>query len=416
MSTETTVDLMELVDAYLVRTGREINERNRLNAIYTTASWAKRYPAWKQKQKDKKANETRPRVMPDQQKQALVAEYLTFENKRRKDYNAALTTGVGLPMLELGYGSGQVTFENAVFAAEQWFAEKVQSYDDNVVASAKAFKQFAEAEEQRAVTILSKPMASDDPMYRKYKHLLTPIREDLINDYAKLVLEDEKKGTHDWDNAIAFVVNQAETALVTEFSSPERARIISFLKVNELDPMAENNWTTVFLILQESQIIRRAPVSWSSPTGEPKLPKFVERPAPETQPQGRAAEQIQREKDTLADIRAAFGDALETVQSRDTVNPTEDAVLFQAYSSLMQQKSELSLENIRKAIFYAILQCRGQRPAYSAYSQAEVEGWQSGAELGSVTASEHDYEMRTYGDVRLSRVQERRERLKHDKR
>ena len=74
-------DLMEVVDAYLVRTGRAIDERNRLNAIYTNPRWQKLYPAWKEKQKQLKQQETRPRQVTSAQSQAIVNEWLDFEKQ-----------------------------------------------------------------------------------------------------------------------------------------------------------------------------------------------------------------------------------------------------------------------------------------------------------------------------------------------
>ena len=161
MSTETQIDLLELVDAYLRRTGREINERNRLNAIYTNGSWAKRWPAYKAQQAKKRLHAERPQETVPQQDTALVEQWLTFENARRAEYNSQLKSGVGLPKLELGFANGQITFDNALFAAKQWFKEKEEAYEDSVNADLVAQQHYRNSEQGRANKILHQPYPKD---------------------------------------------------------------------------------------------------------------------------------------------------------------------------------------------------------------------------------------------------------------
>jgi len=70
----------------------------------------------------------------------------------------------------------------------------------------------------------------------------------------------------------------------------------------------------------------------------------------------------------------------------------------------MQARAELTRENVRRSLFYAILKVRGQRPAVSAFTNEEVDGWVNAAEMGKISAVEHRRQLERWGNVSLSRV------------
>ena len=194
----------------------------------------------------------------------------------------------------------------------------------------------------------------------------------------------------------------AANSLGTEFTPDEAARIDAFVKANNLD-FTSPSYEAAFQVLVAEKIIRREPVAWPKLQAvKPELPEFVERPPAVTQPQGRAAEQAQREADTLADIRGMFKDYLDEIEQNDiTVEP---GVLFNAYDELLKNRIPIDRSTVRKAIFYSWLR-QGRKPA--GFSDDEIESFNDQGAMQQVSAEEYKRQMKLYGDVRLSRVPSR---------
>lgn len=396
---EQQVDLLDLVDAYLRRTGREVNERNRLNAIYTNGSWAKRWPAYKAAQAKKKLHAERPKQTIPQQDTALVAEWLEFENKRRTEFNATLTSGVGLPKLEIGFANGQISFDNALFAARQWFKEKEEAYEDSVNANLVAKQHFINAENKRANKILHQPYPADG-IGRKFldRYDVGIITEELAAAYVRdyIDIENGPQLLRDLQRTQRDI---AAMNLGTTFSDDEARRIDAFVKANNLDFLAPS-YEAAFQALVAEGVIRRAPMSWPESTAtKPELPEVKATTPVEARPQGRAAEQAQREKDTLRDIRATLKDYIEEVEQND--QPVPDQVVFNAYDELLKNRIPIDRSTVRKAIFYSWLR-QGRKPA--GFSDDEIESFTDRNAMQQVSAEEYKRQMALYGDVRLSRV------------
>lgn len=396
---ETERDLLEVVDEYLRRTGREIDERNRLNAIYGNPGWLKRWPAYKAAQKKAAMNAPRQKPTTKPEDQALVEQWLAMRNEQIRAYNESLTTGVGLPKLEIGYANFQITFEKALYEAREWFESRQQEYDDTVTAAGRARQQFLQAENERANKLLHQPIDPNDPIYLKYKIRLTPISDAQLDDYAKWPVADLQQ-------AIDHVKYQAglNINLNGALTEHEWACITRFVQTNGLDPMAQENYETAALILTEHNVIRRKALGPVTVYIEPpKLPTPVVRPVVETQPMSRAQEQLQRENELIAEIKMKFGEYATEISDNDSV-PLENAVLFEAYRELMETRSELNRENVRRAIFYAILKIRGSRPAHSAFTNEEVDGFAEAGDMSDVSSEELKRQLTKWGDFKRSRM------------
>ena len=394
---ETERDLLEVVREYLQRVGREDTERNRLNAIYTNPNWMKRWPTYKAAQKKAAMNAPRQKPTTKPEDQALVDQWLAMRNEQIKAYNESLTTGIGLPKLELGYANFQITPEKALYEAREWFEERQQEYDDTVTAAGRARVQYIQADNDRANKLLHQPIDLNDPIYLKYRVRLTPLTDQQLDDYAKWPVDDLQRG-------IAFTKSQAALTIDLNgaLSEHEWACVIRFVQTNGLDPMAQENYETAALILTEHNVIRRKELGPVTVNIEPpKLPEPVIRPV-ETQPMSRAQEQMQRENDLIAEIKAKFGEYATEISDNDSV-PLENTVLLEAYSELMKNRAELSRENVRKALFYAILKIRGQRPAHSAFTNEEVDGFNSG-DMSDVSSEELKRQLTKWGDFKRSRM------------
>jgi hypothetical protein len=409
MSNEQIVNVLDEIDFYLRKHGKELTRDNRARAAQGVKKWRDGYKdAMAQESKKTQAANRVARAdaaSTTPENEALALEWLAYTNEQRRQSNAAQTTGVGLPMLEIGYGNGQITMQNAVYAATLWFAERQEAADDAKFAAAKAYQQYNEAENARANAILHQPYPA------------TGIGRKFLDEYDVVVLTDESAN---WycehftpDNLIStrnVQRNLAAASLDTKFLPEEIARIDAFMLANNLD-IVEGSFRAAFQVLVAENIIRRTPTKMLEPTiKDPVMPKVEQRRKVERQPQGRAAEQAQREADMLADIKAAFGDVVEDISNHDSV-PVEDAVLVAAYEELMRARAELSRENIRKAIFYAILKVRGQRPAHSAFTNEEVDGWVYAAEANTISAEESRRQLALWGDVKLSRVPDKTNEL-----
>jgi hypothetical protein len=401
---DTTRDLMVVVDEYLVRTNRKINERNRLMVIGTNPAWRSRYKAWKEVQKQKALNATRPVPTTSAQDQAVVKEWLDGENSRRRAHNDQLTTGVGLPMLELGYSAGMITFENALFAAREAHAEKVQAYDDALVANTKAFIEYGRAEEQRAGDILTKPYPAKGI---GRKHLdnfdVVPMTDETLAYYAEHYTPVDLMATKNVQR------NLAASSLGTTFSPAEESRLDAFLLANQLD-IIEGCYVAAFKVLCDEKVIRRTPMSVQPVTiPEPKLPTVTERPVEASEPQGRAAQEAQRLADTLREIRSLFGEYLSEIEQHDAKNPAEDIVIFNAYDEMLKNRIEITREQVRKHFFYAALKTRGERP--SGFTDSEIDSWVAGTETHNMSAAETKRQLEQYGNLSISRMPDKTQEL-----
>lgn len=392
---ETERDLLEVVREYLQRVGREDTERNRLNAIYTNPNWMKRWPAYKAAQKKAAMNAPRQKPTTKPEDQALVEQWLAMRNEQIKKYNESLTTGIGLPKLEIGYANFQITFEKALYEAREWFSSRQQEYDDTVTAAGRARVQYIESENQRANNLIHRPIDQNDPIYLKYKIRLTPLTDQQLDDYSKWPVDDLRKG-------IEFTKSQA--ALNINLNGPltehEWACVTRFVQTNNLDPMGVENFETAALLLAEHNVIRRKDLGPVTVDIEPpKLPEPIARPVVEPEPQGRAAEQSRRERDTIRDCRKVLNEYLIEIEQGD--EPVPDGVVFAAYDSLLKTRTPIDRRSVRKAVFYATLKT-GRKP--SGYLDDEIESFIDQTEMQQVSAEEYKRQMALYGDVRLGRV------------
>jgi hypothetical protein len=133
---------------------------------------------------------------------------------------------------------------------------------------------------------------------------------------------------------------------------------------------------------------------------EGKVPEAIERPVQESQPMGRAAEQAQRESDTLRDIRGTFGDYLTEVD-QSQAEPVAAPILFHAYDRMLQTRATVTRESVRKHLFQSALQF-GKK--LNGFTDDEIESFTDQSAMHQVSAAEYKRQMAMYGDVRLSRV------------
>lgn len=415
-----TADALAELDAYCARYGKSRSE-----AAQTVQRWREAVKADKA-EKLKSAALSKPEIKTTASDDALIEEWRTEVNKTRAANNARLQYGVGEHMLEIGYGNGKLSPQSALSQAQFWFAEKRQAYDDAVVADAKAFQEYGRAEEQRAVAILREPYPATG-IGRKHLEAydVVPMTDETLAYYA------EHYTPQDLMNTKIVQRNMAAATLGTTFTPDEEVRLDAFLLANQLD-IVEGSYIAAFKVLVEEQVIRRKPIAWSGPSIiEPKLPEVVERSAPESQHQGRAAEFAQREADTLRDIRMSLGEYLTEIEQHDSCGPVndnthlseeeykakvlQDTVIFKLYEDLMGDgvatfQKPITRESVRKSYFYATLAVKGQRA--SGFTDDEVNAWYGDSELHNLSAEETKRQLAKYGNVSLSRVDKTQELLK----
>lgn len=419
MSSETERDLGVLVREYLHRTGRENNDRNFLTAVATNPAWRKRYPAWKQAESKKRqadavaaaAAKDKLRATVPAQDQILVEQWLDFENKRREEFNSKQTSGTGLPKLEIGPQNGQINFEAALYNARQWFQDRQDAYTDAVNADLVAQQHYKNSEEARGNRVLHERYATDG-IGRKFldRYDVVEIDEAQAAYYVKQYIDVE--------NGVQLLRDLQETQcsiaaanLGEHFSEGERARIFAFVKANNLDFVAAS-YEAAFQVLVAEKVIRRKPVAWPGKVSVPKpeLPPVVERKPVDPVPQTRGQEQLAREKELIVELRAKMAPYIDEVSEHDAV-PVSDNVVLDCYSSLMEQRAELTRGNIRRALFYSILKT-GRRPAHSAFSSEEVFAFGQRSEINKIPAEIQKRMLQQYGEVSLRYLtQAEREKL-----
>jgi len=398
------------IDLYLKKHGKPITRDNRARAAQGVAKWRN---GWKdamaeETKKSQAANRAAKANSSDvADDEAIGYAFIEQANREIDQRNAQRTSGAYEQPLVLGQN---ISIASAIEQGKLWWAGVEQDHDDKVTAAGRTLIEMEKAAHAHANRVMHQ-RDENDPIYLKYKHLLTPLTEEQAREINLLLVKDVVKGPREYKETIARCQFVAAEALCTTVLPEEWDRVYRWIQTFELDPWAEENWSNGFLVLRDHGIIRRT-LPPMPKIEAPQKPKADSRRqvAREKLPQGRAQEQMQREADMLADIKAVFGDVVEDISSHDSV-PVEDAVLVEAYSELMKARAELTRENIRKAIFYAILKVRGQRPAHSAFTNEEVDGFVYAAEAGKISAEETKRQLEKYGDVSTARVPDKTQAL-----
>jgi hypothetical protein len=396
MSDQKVNDVRAEIDRYLVRHGMEVNTRNRANVAQGVKKWRDGYRAFKADEL-KAAAAPKPIARSSAQDEADVAEWLSAINKKRKQDADRLDTGVGQAPLEIGFGPGQVSFGSAVEAAKIWREQRQQAVNaarEQEVVRAASEQQ---AEDARVHKLLHEPDTS--AIYEKYRHAVQPLSLANLETYSQHWTVDELRRQAEAARNIAAL--EVANVMTGEVTNEEWRMASDWIDANNLDPTFASSWGIAITVLVEDRVIRKRDVPKIKIIPDPERKIVPERPAEERLPQGRAAQEAQRLADTLREIRQTLGSYLTEIEIHDSVNPAEDAVVFNLYDSLLGR--EITRDAVRKAFFYAALKIRGSRP--SGFRDSEIETWATDQPaMHQVSASEYKRQMAMFGDVRVSRV------------